>query len=107
MANAELWKKRVEEWRTSGLSAEEYCRGKEFTPSPLYRWSSRLAKAGRGEAAAGVPLVRLVSSPARVEGAPGAALVVIEAHGARVLVWRAWRMRSCGRSEWRSGAPVD
>ncbi|WP_443192654.1 IS66 family insertion sequence element accessory protein TnpA, partial [Myxococcus vastator] len=26
MANAELWKKRVEEWRTSGLSAEEYCR---------------------------------------------------------------------------------
>ncbi|ATB45939.1 IS66 family insertion sequence element accessory protein TnpA [Corallococcus macrosporus] len=86
MANAELWKKRVEEWRTSGLSAEEYCRGKEFTPSPLYRWSSRLAKAGRGEEEAAVPLVRLVSSPARVEAAPGAGLVVIEAHGARVLV---------------------
>ncbi|WP_420821889.1 IS66 family insertion sequence element accessory protein TnpA [Pyxidicoccus caerfyrddinensis] len=45
MANAELWKKRVENWRTSGLSADEYCEGQEFTTGPLYRSSSRLAGA--------------------------------------------------------------
>ena len=91
MANAELWKKRVAEWRASGLSAAEYCKGQEFTTGPLYRWSSRLAEAASGEASPAVPLVRLVRgtkppATAPEEAAPRATEVVIKVRGARVLV---------------------
>jgi hypothetical protein len=91
MADAELWKKRVEEWRASGLGAAEYCKGQEFTAGTLYRWSSRLAEQARGEVSAEVPLVRLVRAPGLqppvpAQTAPRAAEVIIEAHGARVLV---------------------
>jgi hypothetical protein len=91
MADAELWKKRVEEWRASGLGAAEYCKGQEFTAGTLYRWSSRLAEPARGEVSAEVPLVRLVRAPGHQATAPAqaaarAAEVIIEVHGARVLV---------------------
>jgi transposase len=86
MANAELWRKRVADWRASGLSAAEYCKGQEFTTGPLYRWSSRLAETARSEAGAVLPMVRLVSAPAAVEAAPRTAQVIIEVQGARVLV---------------------
>jgi hypothetical protein len=91
MANAELWKKRVADWRASGLSAAEYCKGQEFTTGPLYRWSSRLAEAARGETGAALPLVRLVrgtrpTATGPVGAAPRAAEVIIEVQGARVLV---------------------
>ncbi|MFP2933210.1 IS66 family insertion sequence element accessory protein TnpA [Pyxidicoccus sp. 3LG] len=91
MANEELWRKRVADWRASGLSAAEYCKGQEFTTGPLYRWSSRLAEAARGEASPAVPLVRLVRgtkppAPAPAEAASRAAQVIIEVQGARVLV---------------------
>lgn len=91
MADTELWKKRVEEWRASGLGAAEYCKGQVFTAGTLYRWSSRLAEQARGELSAEVPLVRLVRAPepqatAPAQTAPRAAEVIIEAHGARVLV---------------------
>jgi len=88
MADAELWKKRVADWRASGLSAAEYCKGQEFTTGPLYRWSSRLAEAARAEASPAVPLVRLVrgTKPPAAEAAPRATQVIIEVQGARVLV---------------------
>ncbi|MFB1484572.1 hypothetical protein [Corallococcus sp. RDP092CA] len=86
MANAELWRKRVADWRASGLSAAEHCKGQEFTTGPLYRWSSRLAGTARGETGAVLPMVRLVTTPASVEAAPRAAQVIIEVQGARVLV---------------------
>jgi hypothetical protein len=44
MADIEVWKKRVEDWRASGQSAGEYCKGQEFTAGTLHRWSSRLAE---------------------------------------------------------------
>ncbi|ADO73741.1 IS66 family insertion sequence element accessory protein TnpA [Stigmatella aurantiaca] len=86
MANAEQWKKRVADWRASGLSAAEYCKGQEFTTGPLYRWSSRLAEAAGGEASPLVRLVRGTQPPATAEAAPRAAQVIIEVQGARVLV---------------------
>jgi transposase len=91
MADTGQWKKRVEDWRASGLSAGEYCREREFTAATLYRWSSRLALAARSETVHALPLVRLVrapkvSSPASVEVAPQGAAVIIEVHGTRVLV---------------------
>ena len=91
MADTELWKKRVADWRASGVSAAEYCKGQAFTTGTLYRWSSRLADAARVEGAA-LPLVRLVRDtgpvppPAAACSAPLAAAVLIEAGGARVLV---------------------
>jgi transposase len=91
MADIEVWKKRVEEWRASGQSAWEYCKGQGFTAGTLYRWSSRLAEGARGEAEGAIRLVRLVrsSKPQAPEpmarAAPGGA-VVIEVQGARVVV---------------------
>jgi hypothetical protein len=75
MAHAELWKKRVEDWRASGLSAAEYCKGQEFTTGTLYRWSSRLAEPERSKEGSALPLVR-PDGPrwsARDCGAPGSA----------------------------------
>jgi transposase len=91
MADIAEWKKRVEEWRASGQSAGEYCKGKEFTAGTLYRWSSRLAEAAQGEEDGAIPLVRLVRGTkpkvqAPVEGAWQSVAVLIEVHGARVLV---------------------
>ena len=60
MADTELWKKRVADWRASGVSAAEYCKGQAFTTGTLYRWSSRLTDAARVEEGAALPLVRMV-----------------------------------------------
>jgi hypothetical protein len=89
MADIEVWKKRVEDWRASGQSAGEYCKGQEFTAGTLYRWSSRLAELARGEGA--MPLVRLVRgpqppAPQLAEAAAQSVAVIIEVKGARVLV---------------------
>src|SRR5690242_3676328 len=91
MADIEMWKKRVEDWRASGQSAGEYCKGQQFTAGTLYRWSSRLAEAVRGEQAPAMALMRLVrdttpSAQARVESGPASVAVIIEVHGTRVLV---------------------
>jgi transposase len=37
MADAKTWEERVADWRGSGQSAEEYCKGKGFSPGTLYR----------------------------------------------------------------------
>ena len=91
MADIEVWKKRVEDWRASGQSAGEYCKGQEFTAGTLYRWSSRLAEAAREGVEGAIPLVRLVrgpqpQAPQPVEAAAQSVAVIIEVQGARVLV---------------------
>ena len=42
MADTTTWRKRVATWRASGLSASEFCKGREFPAGTLYWWSSRL-----------------------------------------------------------------
>lgn len=95
MADAKMWEERLKDWRASGLSAEEYCRGKGFSAGTLYRWSSRVrAPGGAAEAAAreaSVGLVRVVRAPthAEVASAPsggGTVAVLVEVEGARVVV---------------------
>jgi hypothetical protein len=71
MADPEQWKKRVEAWRSSGLSAAEYCKGQEFTAGTLYRWSSRLAQAGGGETVYALPLARVVRETKPAPTVPG------------------------------------
>lgn len=95
MADAQTWQERVADWRASGLSAEEYCKGKDFSPGTLYRWSSRVRPTPAGGAAERVPeggvgLVRVVRAPARAQGvSPSVAVVgavLVEVEGVRVVV---------------------
>ena len=39
-----LWADRVAAWRASGDTAPAFCKGKDFTPSGLRYWASRLRK---------------------------------------------------------------
>jgi hypothetical protein len=95
MTDAKTWEERLKDWRASGLSAEEYSRGKGFSAGTLYRWSSRVrAPGGAGEAApreASVGLVRVERARARAEaerayGGGGTGAVLVEVEGARVVV---------------------
>lgn len=46
MANAATWKRRLAEWRASGLTAAEFAAGREYAASTLTWWSWRLRRAG-------------------------------------------------------------
>jgi transposase len=94
MADAKTWEERVADWRGSGQSAEEYCKGKGFSSGTLYRWSSRVRPPGSAAERAqegSVGLVRVVRAPARsqVVSAPtsaSAGAVLLEVEGVRVVV---------------------
>ena len=61
MTGTQNWKAVVAEWRASGLSAEKFSEGREFSRGRLWSWSSRLHKAERKAAGGdGVQLVRVV-----------------------------------------------
>lgn len=84
MANAKIWVERVSEWRASGESAEVFAAGRGFAAATLRWWSSRLSRgAGARKPTSEVRLARVVRAPAPAASAPG---VIIEVHGARVLV---------------------
>ena len=87
MTKAAEWSVRVKQWRASGRSAREYCRGKDFTAATLLWWSSRLRRAGAGPGAATAPvrLARVVRLAERDDGARTAPIVV-HVGGARVEV---------------------
>jgi len=40
-----IWRSRVAEWRESGVTANEFCRGKEFSVGSLRHWVWRLGRA--------------------------------------------------------------
>jgi hypothetical protein len=71
------WAERVQGWRESGESAEEFARSRGFAASTLHGWSSRLSKVERPR------FLRLV--PKAPVGASAPELVV-EVGGARVRV---------------------
>jgi hypothetical protein len=41
---AAIWARRVAEWKSSGLTSEAYCAGRDFTAGGLRHWSHRLGK---------------------------------------------------------------
>lgn len=47
MAKASEWAKRVSSWQASGLSADEFARGKDFRAKTLQWWSSELRRRAR------------------------------------------------------------
>ena len=97
MANAAEWTERVAAWRASGLTADQFCAGRDFACRTLLRWSSELGRSAAGPTirlarAEAVPkkpeiaLARVVRTRPTVE-IPGAAIVIV-VDGARVEVGR-------------------
>ena len=91
MADEETWSKRVAEWRESGLTAGEFCAGREFTVTGLYWWSSNLRRVSRRNRARPIRLARVVrrpseQSPTEEESEGEPPLVMIEIADVRVFV---------------------
>jgi len=67
MADAETWSKRVEEWRSSGLTAKEFCAKHDVRLSGLRYWTYRLRTAEKQSSP--VKLVPVTVKP-KAETAP-------------------------------------
>ena len=46
-ANQAVWTERIQAWRSSGVSAAQFVRGKDFTASALLYWSKRVEAEGK------------------------------------------------------------
>ena len=71
----EVWTKRVGAWRRSGMSAERFCRGREFVAPTLRWWAWRLGSCR--EAAESAGLVRVEVDPPRPPTESSALAVVL------------------------------
>ena len=92
MADTTTWRKRVAAWRASGLSASEFCKGRDFGAGTLYWWSSRL---GREATVVTAPRLARVILATRLTATVGMrspvpslvpSSIIIEVRGARVVV---------------------
>lgn len=78
------WSLRVQEWRASGKTAEEYAEGQGFEPSTLRYWSSKL-RSGKGAPVTDrVPRVRMARVAPAVS--PSEDTLVVVVGSARVAV---------------------
>lgn len=66
MANAQVWRQRVQAWKGSGKGADDFCKGQDFSASLLRHWAWRLGltrrRQGRPESSPTrpMPLARVV-----------------------------------------------
>ena len=70
--SADEWRKRVERWRESGLTAEQFASETGINAGTLRFWGYRIAKEARGEAVASrrrPPKVAATASFVEVQGA--------------------------------------
>ena len=80
-----IWSARLSAWRSSGQTAAEFSKGKEFEPSTLRWWSSRLRRPS--EAPAPSPTRRPLQLVRAVPTSPKLTQeLVVEVGGARVAV---------------------
>jgi hypothetical protein len=84
------WAERVQAWRASGKTAEEYASGFEFQASTLRYWASRLKTASAEKPSSMVRVVRRASSTPVAEpvGPDVPSEVEVAVGGARILVRR-------------------
>ena len=68
----QTWTERVQEWRSSGLSAPEFVQGRGYEASTLRYWASRLRRVAEGRPYA--PRVRMAR--VKVTRGPSESLVV-------------------------------
>ncbi len=96
-ADTAKWRRRVQEWRASGLSSTAFSEGEPFSAGGLRHWAHRLRQQQAAKAARPVRIARVVSVPAAPlaetrEPAPGVAVaaaeaaLVVEVGAARVAV---------------------
>jgi len=78
------WAARVEEWRSSGVSATEFSAGKGFSASGLRYWKSRLRRSGGRREDVRIARVVRAAHPGGVVDTP----IVVELGRARVGVRR-------------------
>jgi hypothetical protein len=71
MEKREIWSARVQQWRASGVSMNEFSRGKEYTASNLSYWARQLASESSPPPKS-VRLARVVRSPRDASAAPKA-----------------------------------
>jgi hypothetical protein len=74
-ATEQKWAERVESWRESGLTSEQYSDGRGFSASGLRHWAYKLGRTERPRPTVEVPDVRIV----RVVRATAGAGPVVEA----------------------------
>ena len=93
MANDQTWDARVAEWKTSGLTALEFCAGRDFAAGTLRYQAQQLKRRQRAKAvaSASVPPVRIArverSEPPMSPVTPSPhAVLTIEVGRARVAV---------------------
>ena len=79
------WAARVAAWRSSGLSAAEFCAGKDFQVSGLRCWASRLRQVESAATPRDVRIARVVAPGAAAEAETP---IVLEVAGVRIAVRR-------------------
>lgn len=97
MADRAVWTKRVSEWRASGLSSTEFCRGRDFTAGGLRNAAHHIERELRERRTRKVRVARVLRTSTAMEVArlPAPTLapvmdnpVVVEIGGARIRVTR-------------------
>lgn len=81
MADRSEWARRVSEWRRSGLTAAEFCRGRDFAASTLRWYSSQLGEIDDIEETTEPMFAKI-----QLRREPAPRVVIVELEGARVLV---------------------
>jgi transposase len=85
MRTESKWAARVASWRSSGLSAAEFCAGRDYQVSGLRYWASRLRQVQAATAPRDVRIARVVAPGA---GAEAETPIVLEVAGVRIAVRR-------------------
>jgi hypothetical protein len=58
-----LWEQHIREWKSSGLSAAEYCRRNKVSPNSFFYWKRREKAPSESVCLVEVPLQRQVHAP--------------------------------------------
>jgi hypothetical protein len=78
---ADVWAERVRIWKASGISAEQFAQGKDFTGRTLRWWAGEFARRTRSKAKASAPIAMArVVAPGEViaeEKASAAPLAIV------------------------------
>ncbi len=89
MSDEAIWRKRVDEWRSSGLPTTRFTEGRGYSASALRYWAKVLEKRAALTKAPPVRLARLVREDiVEGDGLGDAARIAIEVGRARVSVGR-------------------
>ena len=85
---ADLWRRVLEEWRTSGLTVAEFCRRRRIASPTFYVWRRRLgSRSPLPVRQTGSREPRPAFLPVRVVPSPPAPVLELVLRGGRVLRW--------------------